>query len=171
MSIARLSLHWVIFVLAATLNLGGYARADSNHAPTELDYSEYLTDQARFDWVLQCQGCHGPKGEGLAKRDVPKLQDEVSKFLLVDGGRDFIVRVPGVSGSPLSDDRLADLLNWMLVSLDPGNLRENWKNFSAHEIQALRSKPLRTEIEDKRTSLMAQIEAYIASRKHEVNTR
>ena len=171
MSIARLSVHWVIFVLSATLNFSGHARADSDHAATELDYSEYLTDQARFDWVLQCQGCHGPKGEGLAKRDVPKLHDEVSKFLLVDGGRDFIVRVPGVSGSPLSDDRLADLLNWMLVSLDPHNLSENWKNFSAHEVQTLRSKPLRTEIAAKRTALMSQIDAYLASSKHEVNTR
>ena len=170
MSIARLSLYWVIFEIAVALNLGGYARADSNHASADLDYSEYLTAQASFDWILQCQGCHGPNGEGLAKRDVPKLQNEVSKFLLVDGGRDFIVRVPGVSGSPLSDDRLADLLNWMLVSLDPGNLSENWKNFSAPEVQTLRTKPLRTEIEAKRTSLMAQIDAYLSVPKHEVNT-
>lgn len=171
MSIARLSLYWVTFALAATLNFGGYAKADSNLASIGLDYSEYLTDQASFDWVLQCQGCHGPNGEGLAKRDVPKLQDEVSKFLLVDGGRDFIVRVPGVSGSPLSDDRLAALLNWMLVSLDPSHLSENWKNFSASEVQTLRSKPLRTEIEAKRTSLMTQIDAYLAATKYEVNTR
>lgn len=168
MFFARASFYSAMFVLSATLSLNGLASADS--PSTELDYSDYLTPQASFDWMLQCQGCHGPNGEGLAKRDIPKLRNEVSKFLLVDGGRDFIVRVPGVSGSPLSDDRLADLLNWMLVSLDPNNLHDDWKNFSAEEVRSLRSKTLRTNIEPLRTVIMTNIKNHLeATQKNSVN--
>lgn len=152
-----------IFVLGVALNLGSVASAESNSTSGMIDYSDYLTPQASFDWMLQCQGCHGPNGEGLAKRDVPKLQNEVSKFLLVEGGREFIVRVPGVSGSPLSDDRLAELLNWMFVSLDPDHLNNEWKIFTADEVHSLRRKPLRTEIEHSRTVIMTNIKNHFAN--------
>lgn len=144
---------------------GGLSFSNSGSTPSEIEYAEYLTPQASFDWKLQCQGCHGPNGEGMIKREVPRLTGEVSKFILTKEGREFIARVPGVSGSPLSDDRLADVLNWMLVTLDHEHLTRDWKHYSAEEVKALRQNPIRTNISLKRALIMASIDDYLSSSK------
>ena len=56
--------------------------------------------------MLHCQGCHGPDGSG-APGAVPDFHNQVGKFLLVPGGREYLIRVPGVSQSELNDARVA----------------------------------------------------------------
>lgn len=163
MILGRPLLFGAVFAIAAAIANGGHALARTNSQSGQLDYSDYLTPQANFDWILQCQGCHGLNGEGMAHRDVPVLTNEVSKFLLVEGGREFLVRVPGVSGSPLSNERLADVLNWMLVSFDPSHLNEEWHTYSADEVKTLRRRPLRTQIQSQRKKIMANIEKFLSS--------
>src|SRR5579862_5025319 len=65
------------------------------------------------DYMLNCRGCHGPDGRGIAD-GAPAFRDTVGKFLRVPGGREYLVRVPGTAQSELSDARTAALLNWIV---------------------------------------------------------
>lgn len=67
------------------------------------------------DYVLECRGCHGARGEGVPGK-VPALA-QTARFLATPRGRAYLVRVPGVAGSQISDARVAALLNWMLREL------------------------------------------------------
>lgn len=57
-------------------------------------------------------------------------------------GRNFVVRVPGVAQSPLSDEETAALLNWMVRNLSDLKLPSGVADYSAAEVQGLRSHPL-----------------------------
>lgn len=63
------------------------------------------------DYLLNCAGCHRFDGSGSER--VPSLH-EVGRIASLAGGREYIVRVPGVAQAPLDDERLAALLNWLL---------------------------------------------------------
>ncbi len=93
------------------------------------------------DYVLECRGCHGARGEGTAGK-VPSLA-ETARFLATPRGRAYLVRVPGVAGSQLSDARVAALLNWMLRELasDP-RAPERFAPFTALEVARARERPL-----------------------------
>jgi hypothetical protein len=68
--------------------------------------------QPRFDYLLNCAGCH--RTDATGSFDVPALT-EIAPFLSTPVGRAYLVRVPGVAQAPLSDERVAALLNWALV--------------------------------------------------------
>ena len=97
--------------------------------------------RARVDYMLNCQGCHLPNGEGAG--DVPRMKDFVGNFLKVPGGREFLVQVPGSANAPLDDRRLAELLNWMLDEISPDQLPANFGPYTADEVAAFRTRPLR----------------------------
>ena len=59
-------------------------------------------DQARIDYILHCQGCHLPDGSGV-QDSVPSMNGYVGNFLKVNGGREYLIRVPGSAYSDLSD--------------------------------------------------------------------
>ena len=65
------------------------------------------------NWTLNCQGCHRLDGSG-SDGTAPSLAGTVAKFLWVPGGREYLIRVPGVATSPLSDADLAEVMNCML---------------------------------------------------------
>ena len=75
----------------------------------------------------------------------PSLAGTVAKFLWVPGGREYLVRVPGVATSPLSDADLAEVMNWMLWRFDREHLPSNFQPFTAAEMGPLRLHPLRLE--------------------------
>ncbi len=88
-------------------------------------------------WMLNCQGCHRASGQGTANA-VPALKDVVARFLSVPGGRQYLIRVPGVAGSPLADAPLSEVVNWMLKRFDARHLPENFKPYTADEVAAYR---------------------------------
>ena len=112
--------------------------------------------QARIDYILKCQGCHQPEGGGDVEH-TPPLNGEVARFLHVPGGREFLARVPGVASVDLSDERLAQLLNWTLHRFDRANVPADFAPYSAGEVAQLRRQPLRLEREATRASLVAAI--------------
>jgi len=126
------------------------------HAPTTV----LADDDARnrLAWMLQCQGCHRVDGTGTGD-EVPAIAGQVSRFLHVEGGREFIVRVPGVASAPLGDADLAALVNWMLAEFDPGHLPESFTPYASAEVATLRKRPLGPEVISERQRLMALIEA------------
>jgi cytochrome c553 len=97
--------------------------------------------RARTNYMLSCQGCHGPAGEGNALADVPRMRGFVGNFLTVEGGRAFMVQVPGSANSPLSDAALAELLNWMLTTMSGDELPAEFRPFTEGEVSHLRQTP------------------------------
>ena len=95
---------------------------------------------ARQDYVLSCQGCHGPQGDGAGP--VPGLRNYVGNFLHVPGGREFIVQVPGSANSALDDASLARLLNWMMREFSEDQLPANFEPYTATEVAQLRKTPI-----------------------------
>ena len=57
-------------------------------------------------------------------------------------GREFVIRVPGVAQSPLSNDETAALLNWLAHNLSDLPLPRTFLDYSAAEVARLRSHPL-----------------------------
>jgi len=112
----------------------------------------------RLTLMLQCQGCHRVDGAGTGDA-VPALADQVARFLHVEGGREFLVRVPGVANAPLGDADLSALVNWMLAEFDPDHLPESFTPYAPAEIAALRTRPFGPEVASERQRLMALLKA------------
>jgi len=92
---------------------------------------------AQTMWMLNCQGCHRADGAGTGNA-VPAMPGIVARFLSVPGGREYLIRVPGVATSPLPDESLAVLVNWMLEKFDPENIPEDFTPFTREEVSSLR---------------------------------
>jgi mono/diheme cytochrome c family protein len=92
------------------------------------------------DYMLNCQGCHLPDGTGYAEHGVPDLKFS-GTLLQLAGGREYLVRVPGVAQSGLDDARLAALLNWVLQRFGGDSLPANFRRYTAAEVAAWRQQP------------------------------
>ncbi|MBI2993108.1 MAG: cytochrome c [Gammaproteobacteria bacterium] len=112
-------------------------------------------DAARQDYMLHCQGCHQPDGAGAEGR-VPNLKDSVGNFLRVPGGREYLIRVPGVANSTLGDEQLAGLMNWLLLNFSREQLPQDFVPYSAAEVRRLRSQGL-VDVAPLRRDLLEEI--------------
>lgn len=110
-----------------------------------------MAPQAAYQ--LHCMGCHGAGGSGDATR-VPAVNQAMLRFAATAEGRNYLVRVPGVATSPLSDADLTALLNWMLKDFGaPGASRP--ADFSVTEVSLARRHPL-ADVAAARLRVMAQ---------------
>ena len=96
--------------------------------------------RAHVNYMLHCQGCHLPATEGMEGK-VPPMKEFVGWFLHSQEGREFLIRVPGVSQSALDDAELAELINWILLTHSRGQLPEDFRPFSADEVGQLCGNP------------------------------
>jgi hypothetical protein len=112
---------------------------------------------AELDYALECQGCHGVDGAGTPG-SVPPLAGSVADFLRVPGGREFLVRVPGVAQAPLGDAALAAVINWMLDRFDKADVPAGFVAYTGDEVGRLRRSPL-TDVERVRADLVKAIAA------------
>ena len=126
-------MRWVVAVLLLGLLTSGKTEAQDGVIAGVADPS-----RARINYMLQCQGCHGPNGDGSG--DVPALSNFVGQFLRVPGGREFLVQVPGSANADLNDQELAEVLNWLLVTLSKEQLPTDYAPFNAGEVGELRLK-------------------------------
>ena len=108
----------------------------------------------RNDYMLQCQGCHMADGSG-SPGSVPDLRERLGRFLRVQGGRAFLISVPGSAQSPLTDAALAEVLNWMIRKFGPAEVSASFALFTAEEI-GLHRRPL-ADVEPVRAVLMERI--------------
>ena len=111
-------------------------------------------DRARFDYQMNCQGCH--TGDGRGGKSVPGLRGTMGLFLQSQQGREYLVRVPGSANATLSDTRLAEVLNWMLLSYADESLPRSWTPFQAEEVADYRREPL-YEVIQYRQDLLARL--------------
>jgi mono/diheme cytochrome c family protein len=93
------------------------------------------------DYLLHCSACHRADGTGV-KGVTPSLHGIGSVFA-ANGGRAYLVQVPGVAQAPLSDARLARLLNWVLPRFAGIEARPAYQ---PAEVGELRRAPLRDPI-------------------------
>jgi hypothetical protein len=93
------------------------------------------------NFQLNCMGCHLADGSGEAER-VPSLRRSLVLLSSQPAGRDYIIRVPGVAQSPLSDEEIAALLNWMARNLSDLALPRDFLSYTAAEVGRSRTHPL-----------------------------
>ena len=112
------------------------------------------TGSARADYVLHCAGCHGLDGAGSAQGQVPDLR-RLGAFLQLPGGREFVIKVPGVMGSGLDDAQVAGVTNWLLATLARTSVPADHRPFDAGEVTLARAQPL-TDVAAERLRLVGQ---------------
>lgn len=110
-------------------------------------------NRAKSNYMLNCQGCHQADGSGLPD-NVPSMRDFAGKFLQVPGGRAFLVQVPGSSNSPLSNAALAELLNWILITMNAELVDGDFQHYTEQEVAELRQHVL-VDVGDARAKLVA----------------
>lgn len=133
----------------------GAVTADESQMITALTAANVDPAKARLNYMLNCQGCHAVDGRGL--NDIPTMADFVGKFLAVDGGRAYLVRVPGSANAPLSDAELAEVLNWILITMSYAHLPEPFVPYTPSEVYTFRQQPL-TDAAAKRQQLLTLLE-------------
>lgn len=113
---------------------------------------------ARADFAFRCKGCHGFGGEGTPGH-VPRLDGFVGFFTQVDGGRAYLMRVPGVARAKLDDERLAGVLNWMLEVYGGEAVAPDFAPYTAAEVSVARRAPLTAALAATRARLIGELRA------------
>ena len=114
-------------LLASVLLLGGEALADA--------------DRARQNFLIHCMGCHGENGLGL-EGQVPSFRNTLAKISSSPQGRDYVLRVPGVTQATLDDRQTAEVLNWVLGEFSTRDAAQRIAPFTAAEVARARQQPL-----------------------------
>jgi hypothetical protein len=91
------------------------------------------------NYLLHCGGCHLENGEGTLP-EVPDLRRDLDWLAKSAEGRSYLTRVPGASQVPLSDDKLAEVFNWMFEVFYARDA--DITPFTGREISLTRSLPL-----------------------------
>ncbi len=73
---------------------------------------------------------------------VPPLAGTLGPIIATPEGRDYVVRVPGASQTPLSDEELAAVMNWVLVTFNQETLPADFKPLSGREVGQSRKQVL-----------------------------
>jgi cytochrome c553 len=87
----------------------------------------------RADYLLHCGGCHRPDASGVLP-SVPPLAGTLGRIIATAEGRDYVVRVPGASQTPLSDDALAAVMNWVLRNFNADTLPADFEPLTGQEV-------------------------------------
>jgi mono/diheme cytochrome c family protein len=117
----------------------------------------YDAVQARQGWVLNCMGCHTADGSGIPGK-VPALRESIGHFVAMPEGREFVMRVPGASNSALSDAELANVLNWVLATMNASSRPVGFRPYTAEEISTHR-RPALTDVAKARMGLVKKLQA------------
>ncbi|WP_417308728.1 c-type cytochrome [Devosia sp.] len=94
---------------------------------------------ADTNFVLKCVGCHLTDGSGLPSAGIPDFVDQVGVFAALPEGRAYLLHVPGVIGSSLSDAEIADVLNYVMDTWAGPSLPEHYTPFTPAEVAELKA--------------------------------
>lgn len=95
----------------------------------------------RSSYLLHCGGCHLPDGRGTPP-EVPGLVDDLGRLVQVDGGRAYLVQVPGAGQASASDEELTRIINWILHEFNAATLPARFQPLSVSEVSQARRKVL-----------------------------
>jgi hypothetical protein len=108
--------------------------------------------------VEHCGGCHGIQGDS-APADIPVLRDRVGYFMCSPEGREYLIRLPNVAHSRITDNvQLADMMNFVVFGLGGHSAPAKAKPFSGDEVARLRTRPMNSEaLVARRAAIVAQL--------------
>ncbi|MBC7522381.1 MAG: cytochrome C [Sandarakinorhabdus sp.] len=96
---------------------------------------------AQSDYVEHCGGCHGIQGDA-SPAQLPSLRGRVGWFMCNPEARSYLLRLPNVARSRITDNvELADLLNFMVFGLGGASTPKNAKPFTGAEVGRERLSP------------------------------
>lgn len=98
-------------------------------------------ERARQNYLLHCMGCHGEDGAGLEGK-VPPMRGMLASILGSPQGREYVLRVPGVTQSTLTPREIAEVLNWALAEFSGAEAARRVKPFTADEVARFKGQPL-----------------------------
>jgi hypothetical protein len=97
---------------------------------------------AQVAYLTSCGGCHGIEGIS-APQAVPTLRGLTGSFLCTQQGRDYLVRLPDVALTPLSDRMLTAVINFVVFDLGaPVAGHGKARPYTVAEVARLRRHPL-----------------------------
>ena len=93
---------------------------------------------AQSDYIENCGGCHGFDGDS-APADIPVLKGRVGYFMCTKEGREYLIRLPNVAHSRITDPQeLADLVNFVVFAIGADSVPKDAKPFAPAEVARLR---------------------------------
>lgn len=96
---------------------------------------------ATKNYILRCLGCHGADGSGAPKQGIPAFPGLVDPLYSNDKGRTYLVHVPGVTASSLTNNEIAEVLNY--VADRWAKAPEQLQRFTAQEVQERQQVPVK----------------------------
>jgi mono/diheme cytochrome c family protein len=114
-----------------------------------------VAQRARINYLMNCAACHQVNGKG-SPGQVPDLREYLGLFAQHEASRSFLARVPGASGAPITDQELADVLNWILYTMNAEQLTPEFVPYTAGEVGEYRKDPV-VEIEKVRHELIERV--------------
>ena len=116
------------------------------------------TGSPRMNYMLHCSGCHGQDATGSPGAGVPSMRGAIGHFFKVEGGRQFLIQVPGTSQSSLNDAQTAELMNWMLKTFSKDEILAATPPYTRQEVAQLRASPL-VEVAAEREVIIKRLQA------------
>lgn len=95
----------------------------------------------RSDYLMHCAGCHLADATGVPPY-VPSLAGTLGRIAASAQGRDYLARVPGAAQTPLSDEELAAVLNWVLLEFNRDTLPRDFRPLQGAEVARSRARVL-----------------------------
>lgn len=95
--------------------------------------------QAKTNFVLKCIGCHLTDGTGLPGQGIPDFVGKVGVFAGLPEGRAYLLHVPGVIGSSLTDNETAEVLNYIMDKWAGDSLPKDFVPFTGPEVAVLKA--------------------------------
>ncbi|MGV8955333.1 MAG: c-type cytochrome [Cypionkella sp.] len=93
---------------------------------------------APVNYILRCVGCHLPDGTGLPSAGIPDFVGKVGAFAGNQDGRAYLLHVPGVLNSGISDHETAELLNYIMDTFAGASVADA-APFTADEVTLLKA--------------------------------
>lgn len=97
---------------------------------------------ARTNYMLRCTGCHGMDGAGSEQAGIPDFRGYVGSFARSEPGRTYLMHVPGVVNSSLSDSEIAAVMNYVMESYAGASKAADAAPFTPEEVAVLRAAPV-----------------------------
>jgi|TARA_R110002012_G_scaffold98260_1_gene235848 hypothetical protein len=133
-------------------------------ASSALAESQINPARAKFNYQLFCQGCH--VGDGRGGKDVPNFIGFVGNFLKTDKGREYLLRVPGSANSAVNDEKLAELMNWIILEFGEQSVPKDFRYYTAEEVGRIRKSPLMEVVEYRKAIIQDLKDKYLVTPKY-----
>ncbi len=97
-------------------------------------------DSPQLIYRLHCEGCHKPDGSGQPGF-IPGF-GQIGAFSSLPQGREFLIRVPGVSQSELSGEEIVRLMNWLIETYGHTDGYAGFEPYTLDEVELWRGQPI-----------------------------